>query len=92
VNVPDFNFSKTANQTSTLVSMTARVESGTSIDVTVRRNAAAVGTAKTVTGTKQSFAYTQALSDGDALDLTFANPVAVPTDLGVTLIVEHVVT
>jgi hypothetical protein len=68
-----------------------RVESGTSVDVTVRRNASAIGTAKTVTGSKQTFAYSQALSDGDALDLTFANPVGSPTDIGVTLVVEHVV-
>lgn len=92
MNVPDFNFSKTGNQTSTLVSLIARVESGTSIDVQVRRNAANVSTAKTVTGSKQTFALSQALADGDALDLTLANPVGSPKDLGGTLIIEHVVT
>ena len=34
----------------------------------------------------------EAETDGDALDLTMANPVGSPKDLGGTLIIEHVVT
>jgi hypothetical protein len=45
-----------------------------------------------VTTTKQSFTYSQAISDGDALDLVFSSPVATPSDLGVTLVLEHTVT
>jgi hypothetical protein len=91
VNVPDLIYSKATNQTSTLVGLTARIESGTSIDVNIRRNGSVVSTV-TVTGIKETFALSQALSDDDALDLTFANPIATPKDLGATLIIEHVVT
>jgi hypothetical protein len=90
--VPDLHIAKSATQASTLISLIAKIESGTSIDVTVRRNGSAVGTAKTVTTTKQTFSYSQALADGDALDLTLANPVGTPADLGATLVVEHVIT
>jgi hypothetical protein len=90
--VPDLHIAKSATQASTLLSLVAKIESGTSIDVTVRRNGSALGTAKTVTTTKQTFSYSQALTDGDALDLTLANPVGTPADLGATLVVEHVIT
>ena len=90
--VPDFMFSKTTNQTSILKAMIARIESGTSVDVSVRSNASVLGTAKTVTSTKQSFSINQALSDGDALDLVLSNLVGVPTNLGATLVIEHIVT
>jgi hypothetical protein len=90
--VPDIHVAKTATQTVTLVSLIAKIESGTSIDVTVRRNGTAVGAARTVTTTKQTFTYSQALADGDALDLVFANPVGTPKDIGATLVTEQVVT
>jgi hypothetical protein len=83
--VPDLHIAKSATQAPTLVSLIAKIESGTSIDVTVRRNGSALGTAKTVTTTKQTFSYSQALADGDALDLTLSNPVGTPADLGATL-------
>jgi hypothetical protein len=90
--VPDLHIAKSSTETLTLVSVIAKIESGTSVGVQVRRNASSVGSVQTVTPTKQTFTYSQAISDGDALDLTFSSPVATPTDLGVTLIIEHVVT
>jgi hypothetical protein len=90
--VPDMHVAAASGQAVTLVSMIARLESGTSIDVTIRRNASTVGSTRTVTTTKQTFSYSQALTDGDALDLVFATDVGSPEDLGVTLVLEHVVT
>lgn len=90
--VPDLYVPEASNQVTTLVAVIARLDSGTSIDVTVRKNGGAVGTAKTVTTTKQTFSYSDAIANGDAFDLTFANPVGSPKDLGVTLILEHVMT
>lgn len=90
--VPDLHVPEASNQATTLVAVIARLDSGTSIDVTVRKNGGAVGTAKTVTGAKQTFSYSDAIANGDAFDLTFANPVGSPKDLGVTLILEHVLT
>jgi hypothetical protein len=90
--VPDLHIAKSATQAPTLVSLIAKIESGTSVDVTVRRNGSALGTAKTVTTTKQAFSYSQTLADGDALDLVLSNPVGPPADLGATLVVEHVIT
>jgi hypothetical protein len=83
---------ETATQTSTIVQLVGKIESGTSIDVQVRLNGTNVGTAKTVTSTKQTFTLSQAVSNGDALDLTLANPVGSPKDLGATLVLESVVT
>ena len=90
--VPDLHIAEAVTQVATLVKMVAKLESGTSVDVQVRKNGSALGTAKTVTVSKQSFSYSDALADDDALDLTFSSPVAVPKDLGATLIIEHVVT
>jgi hypothetical protein len=93
INVPDlYVAAHSGTQAVTLVQAIARIESGTSIDVQVRRNGTAVGSPVTVTSTKQTFTFSQALSDGDALDLSFANPVGSPTDLGFTLVLESVVT
>jgi hypothetical protein len=92
IDVPDLFIPEAASQAATIVQLVAKLDSGTSIDVQVRRNGANVSTAKTVTSTKQSFTLSQAITDGDALDLTLANPVGSPSDLGATLILEHVVT
>jgi hypothetical protein len=92
INVPDFYVAKESWQVISLLKIIAAIEGGTSIDVTVRRNAHAIGTAHTITTTPQTITYNQALSDGDALDLTFANPVGSPVDLGLTLVLESIVT
>jgi hypothetical protein len=90
--VPDLYISETAKQSAVIVSLVAKIESGTSIDVQVRRNGANVSTAKTVTSAKQSFALSQAITDGDAIDLVLSAPVGSPRDLGATVIIEHTVT
>lgn len=90
--VPDFSFAKTNKQTSNLVLVIARIESGTSVDVRVRRNGQLLNVSRTITPVKATFAYNTALSDGDVLDLSFENSLGLPTDLGVTLVIEHTVT
>ena len=89
--VPDFHVAGALKQRSKLIGMIARLSSGTSVDVRVRRNGAVVGSANTVTSSKSYYSYSQDVFDGDALDLLFSNPVGTPTDLGVTLIIEHTV-
>lgn len=93
INVPDFYFFKATAQSSKLVSVETRLESGTSVGVGVRRNGTLIGGVTiTVTTTRLSQSYDQVLSDGDALDLVFTDPIGGPTDLGVTLVIEHTVT
>lgn len=92
VNVPDFHVSKASSQTVTLVQVVARIESGTSIGVQVRVNASNVGSVQTVTQTKQTFTYSQSISDGDAVDLVLSSPSGSPIDLGFTLVMESAVT
>jgi hypothetical protein len=89
-NIPDYFVALATGQTSKLVNVVAKVESGTSIDLQMRRNGTNLGTAHTITATKSAPAYTQALSDGDSLDFTLANPVGSPVDLAVTLVIESV--
>lgn len=88
---PDFHIAVALKQSSKLIGMIARVESGTSVDVKVRRNGTVIGSANTVTTTKSYASYNQDVFEGDALDLVFSNPVGAPTDLGVTLIIEHTI-
>jgi hypothetical protein len=74
-----------------IVQVIGKIESGTSIDVTLRRNGTNVGSANTVTTTKQTFSYFQTVTDGDALDLAFSNAVSSPADLGLAIVLEYVV-
>jgi|tagenome__1003787_1003787.scaffolds.fasta_scaffold20958766_2 hypothetical protein len=89
--VPDFYVTGALKQTSRLIGIIARLDSGTSVDVSVRRNGTVIDSPITVTTFKSYASYGQDVFDGDALDLTFANPVGDPTDLGVTLIIEHTI-
>ncbi len=78
-----------AGQASTLVGLRAKLGSGTSIGVQLKRNGSNLGSVITVTTTVATTAFSQALADNDELTMVLSSPVSTPTHLGMTLILEH---
>jgi len=78
-----------ATQTATLVGVRAKLGSGTSVGVQVKRNGSNVGGVITVTTTAATTALSQALAADDELTIVLSAPVGAPTNLGVTLFVQH---
>jgi hypothetical protein len=89
--IPPIFIPKTTAQVPTLVGVRAKLASGTSVGAQVQRNGSNLGSVITVTPTAASTVFSQALSDLDLLGLVLSSPVATPTDLSFTLILEHVV-
>jgi hypothetical protein len=76
-------------QDTRLIGARAMIGSGTSIAVQVRRNGIGVGSPIVVTTTAATTAFAQALIDTDTLGLVLSSPIGAPTDLSVTLLLEH---
>jgi hypothetical protein len=67
-----------------------RVDSPTKVfAIQVRRNGIGVGSPIVVTTTAATTAFAQALIDTDTLGLVLSSPIGAPTDLSVTLLLEH---
>lgn len=92
--VPDALIPKAANTTVKVVGVYARLESGTSAVVTVRKNGAAI-TNGTVTATQAGALAAPApnvtVADGDRFDLAFGALTGAPSDLSVSIIIEHTI-
>lgn len=80
-------------QTVTVKGVKARIESGTSIDVQLRRNGANLGSSLNDVGSGAWASQTlnQALSDADELDVVLSDPQGTPKDLAVIVILQHTV-
>lgn len=78
-----------AGQTATLIGVTCSIASGTSIAVTVRKNAAnitgLVGIPTTTTPASNTPSSNTTFVEGDELDLVLASAVGSPTDLSVSI-------
>jgi hypothetical protein len=80
----------TGTQQAILVGLRAKLGSGTSVGVQVKRNGANVGGVITVTTTAATTSLGGVvLADGDELTLVLSSPVGLPSHLGATLILEH---
>jgi hypothetical protein len=89
INVPHIYVPKAARQVATLIGARAVLGSGTSVVCQLQRNGSNLGSTISVTTTAATTAFSQALADGDAIDLVLSSPVGSPTDLSFTLIIEH---
>jgi|KBSMisStandDraft_5_1062788.scaffolds.fasta_scaffold142264_2 hypothetical protein len=78
-----------AGQVCTLVGLRAKLGSGTSIGVQLKRNGSNLGSVITVTTTVATTAFSQALADNDELTFVLSSPSGTPTHLGMTLYLEH---
>lgn len=78
-----------SGQTATLIGLRAKLGSGTSVGVQVKRNGSNLGSVITVTGTAATTAFSQALTADDELTLVLSSPTGTPTHLGMTLYLEH---
>jgi collagen type VII alpha len=76
-------------QAATLVGLRAKIASGTSVGVQVKRNGSNVGSVITVTSTVATTTLSATLAANDELSLTLSSPVGTPTTLSATLIMEH---
>jgi hypothetical protein len=77
-------------QAAKLVSIRARIGSGTSIGVQVKRNGANVGGVITVTPTAATTSLgSVALADNDEVTLLLSSPSGAPANLSATVILEH---
>lgn len=93
--VPDVTIPIATGQASRIVAVRARIETGTSVDVQVRRNGSATGFAllNNVTTSWQTMspAPNVSLTDQDAIDFTLADFQGSPSNLAVAVTVEHTV-
>jgi hypothetical protein len=71
------------------VGLRAKLGSGTSLGVQVRRNGGNVGGVITVTTAAATTTFNQALAADDELSLVLSAPVGTPTNLTATLYLEH---
>jgi hypothetical protein len=79
-----------AGQASALAAVRAKLGSGTSINVQVKRNGLDVGSPITVTPAAWTTSLGNvALADGDEVTVVLSSPIGNPSDLGITLILEH---
>jgi hypothetical protein len=76
-------------QAAALIGVRTRLGSGTSVGVQVRRNGGNLGSVITATGTAATTAFSQALAADDELTIVLSAPVGTPTNLGVSLFIEH---
>ena len=76
-------------QAAVLVGVRGKLGSGTSVGVQLRRNGSNLGSVITVTGTAATTAFSQALAADDELTMVLSSPVGAPSNLGLTLYLEH---
>jgi hypothetical protein len=77
-------------QAAVLYGVRTKLGSGTSVGVQVRRNGSNVGSVITVTGTATTTPLGDvALADNDELTIVLSSPVGTPSNLSVTVILEH---
>jgi collagen type VII alpha len=87
--LPGFFIPKAATEVVELVGIRAKIASGTSVGVQVKRNGTNVGGVITVTPTAGYTALGPVtMVDGDELTLVLSSPVGVPTSLGATMTVR----
>jgi hypothetical protein len=90
--MPSFFVSLIGSQTAVLYGIRADIASGTSVGVQVVKNGTNVGGVITVTPTTATTTLgSVALADNDELTIVLSAPVGTPTNLGVSLIIEHTV-
>jgi hypothetical protein len=78
-----------SGQASTLIGLRAKIGSGTSIGVQLKRNGSNLGSVITVTTTVATTVFSQALAADDELTLVLSSPAGTPSNLGMTLYLEH---
>lgn len=93
--VPSFYVPEASGQASSIISVSHKIRSGTSVTWTLLRNGSAAhatytGGVADSTG-PNTLTQTVALTDGDEIELDITAVSATPTDLTVTVIVEHVI-
>lgn len=76
-------------QAASLIGVRTRLGSGTSVGVQLRRNGGNLGSVITATGTAATTAFSQALAADDELTIVLSSPVGTPSNLGVSLFIEH---
>lgn len=77
-------------QASVLAALRSKINSGGSINAQVKRNGTNVGGVITVTTTPATISLGNlALADNDEVTVVLSSPSGAPTDLGMTLILEH---
>jgi hypothetical protein len=79
-----------SGQASVLASLRSKITFGTSINAQVKRNGANVGGIITITTIAATTSLGNlTLADNDELTVVLSSPIGAPTDLGMTLILEH---
>ena len=87
--LPSFFVPKAANQTVKLSALRAKIVSGTSIAVQIKRNGSDVGSPITVTPTTTSTSLGDiALADGDEISAVCSAHSGAPTTLSATVVLE----
>ena len=87
-------FSAAGNpQTTKIISVLAKIASGTSIIANVLKNGAAQSPSPYVTTTKGTTTFSPAITiaDGDEIGLALSGPVGSPANLSLTIVFEHTV-
>ena len=87
--LPSMFIPMNGTQAAQLIGVRAKLASGTSVGVQVKRNGANLGAVITVTPTTATTAFAQALAADDELTFVLSSPVGTPTHLSLTLYVEH---
>jgi hypothetical protein len=87
--VPSMFVPLLGTQQAVLIGVRAKLGSGTSIGVQMRRNGGNVGGVITVTPTAATTALSVTLADGDEVSFVLSSPVGTPTNLSVTALLEH---
>lgn len=92
--VPPFFFAKKDNQVSVLKKIIHRINSGTSATVKLQKNGVDISgyTGVSVTTTTATTSQDTSLVDGDMISLVITAVSGTPSDLTVTLVIEHTIT
>ena len=90
-NLPAFFVPEGTAQATAIHSLRCKIASGTSVVAQVRRNLGNLGSAITVTTTATTTSMPFALTDADEIDLVLSSPTGTPTNLTVTMILEHTI-
>jgi len=86
--LPSTHVPLASGQSATLVGLRAKIASGTSITVQVKRNGSNLGSTIVVTTTVATTAFSQALSADDELTILLSSPSGTPTTLSATMYLE----
>jgi hypothetical protein len=89
--VPPFYVPVIAGQTSNIIGVRAKVGAATSIVAQLTQNGTNIGSAVTITTTKTTttFGTPVTAADGDEIGVTLSSPSGSPSDLSLTVILEH---